>query len=173
MRREHAPPGFWPWPGDERALLEGVELESAVPTRFFQTVDPYPRTWGPLHWRVQLNKMVDGRAELPLFRAFYSGVEWNLNHPDYRWLLTAWFRWEHRTGVPAAPPCGPSRPSHIEGKTVVFPISVPDPEFVGSLYLRSRIDARDRERIAEALRSHERATNPEPSLIILDDVLDT
>lgn len=170
MRREHAPPGFWPWPADERALLDGVELESGVPTRFFQIVDPYPRTWGPLRWRVQLNKMVDGRAELPLFRAFYSGVEWNLNHPDYRWFLTAWFRWEHSAGVPAASSCGPS---HIEGNTVVFPIPVPDPAFVGSLCLRSRIDARDRHRIAEAVRSHDRPTDTEAPLIILDDVLDT
>lgn len=169
MRREHAPPGFWPWSGEESALLDGVELESAVRTRFFQTVDPYPRTWGPLHWRVQLNKIVDGRAELPLFRAFYSGVEWNLNHPDYRWFLTAWFSWERRAGVLDARPSAPVR---IEEDTVVFPIPVPDQEFAGSLYLRSRIDGRDRRRIAETVRSREQATPLKSSLILLDDVLD-
>jgi hypothetical protein len=140
-----------------------------VPTRFFQSVDPHPRSWGPLHWRIQLNKIVDGRAELPLFRTFYPGVEWNLNHPDYRWFLSAWFRWEHRNGALEPRSSGPL---HIEGDTVVFRIPVPDPDFAGSLYLRSRVDARDRRSIAEAQHSREQATTRESSVILLDDVFD-
>lgn len=172
MQREHVPPGFWPWPGDELMLVDGVELESAVPTRFFQTVDAYPRRWGRLSWRVQLNKIVEGRAGLPLFRSFYPGVEWNLHHPDYRWFLTAWFEWERRAGERGEPRRASA--TQIDGDTVLFPIPAPDPEFDGSLYyLRSRVDARGRRGVAEAVRSQrEQAETSDPAVILLDDVID-
>ncbi len=164
MRAEDAPPGFWQLPGDAPALIDGVELESRVPTRFFQTVDAYPPEWGRLIWRVQLNKIVAGRAEAPVFRTFYPGVEWKLNLPDYRWFLTAWFKWDGS---------GPeSREPSVAGvlkvteDTAVFPIPR------AQLFLRSRIDARDRRRIAEALRTPpEPAPKSDPALILLDDII--
>jgi hypothetical protein len=168
MQRADAPPGFWPWDGPQTALLDGAELESAVRTRFFQTVDPYPSTWGTLHWRIQLNNIVDDRVALPFFRASYPGVEWNLKHPGGRWFLTAWFKWE-RAGESQAYPSGPPR---IEGDTVLFAIPMPDTAFDGSLHLRSRVDARDRRSIAESVRTREQTPTSDPTLIVLDDVID-
>jgi hypothetical protein len=170
MSREHAPPGFWQW-ADELVLLDGVELESAVPTRFFQTVDASPPEWGRLSWRIQLNKVVDGRAEAPFFRTFYSGVEWNLSHSDDRWFLTAWCRWEQLAGERGTPRCVP--PARIERETILFPIPPPDPGFDRPLYLRSRVDARDRRLIAEAVQSESNQPAPEDEkLILLDDFME-
>jgi hypothetical protein len=184
MQCEHAPPGFWRWPGDGPVLIDGIKLESASPTRFFQSVDAYPSEWGTLSWRIQLNKIVTGRAVSPAFRTFYPGVEWNLNHPDYRWFLTAWLKWEgpgppyrdaHLIGAP-----------HAEGDTALFriawmpkprPLAPPDlrqePDFDRPLFLRSRVDARDRRRISEALRSqHEPRAKSDAAIILLDDIID-
>ena len=167
MQREHAPPGFWQWPV-ELVLIDGVELESKSPTRFFQTIDAYPRSWGRLSWRVQVNKIVAGQAGLPLFRSFYPGVEWNLNCPDYRWFLSAWFRWEQH---PREPRC--ALPARIEENTVLFSIAPIDPEFNGILYLRSRVDARDRRDILKAVRSqNEQEPASDSGVIVLDDFID-
>ncbi len=181
---DHAPPGFWQWPADRPVLIDGIQLESGLPTRFFQTVDSYPAEWGILRWRVQLNKIVSGRAVAPVFRTFYPGVEWNLNRPDYRWFLTAWFTWEG----PGPPYRGADRtePPHVEGDTALFriawmpqaaprdpPDSVPEPDFERPLYLRSRVDARDRRRISEALRSRpEPQATSDSAVILLDDVIE-
>ena len=93
MEREHAPPGFWQR-AERAVLVDGVRLESDVPTRFFQTLDPFPPEWGRLRWRIQLNGIVSERAAAPMFRTFYPGVEWNLHRAESRWFLTAWFTWE-------------------------------------------------------------------------------
>jgi hypothetical protein len=169
MHKEQAPPGFWPWPEDA-LLVEGVELESAVPTRFFQTLDPVPRSLGRLSWRIQLNRIVAGQADMPMFRTFYSGVEWNLNHPDYRWFLTAWFKWEGSPGGPGEPHCAP--PASIDGETVVFSLTPPKSAPGALLHLRSRVDARDRNRIADSIRSQaERTERPHDTVIVIDDVI--
>jgi hypothetical protein len=177
MHPEQAPPGFWTSPGDGSALIAGVELDSAVPTRFFQSLDAFPPAWGRLSWRIQLNKLVAGRAEPPSFRTFYPGVEWNLSRSGGRWFLSAWFKWDG-----AGPPhTGGDLPGaiRVEDDTVLFRYAwmaaaesrdVPDLE--RPLFLRSRVDARDRRRIAAALRSErEPAAKPDPGLIVLDDVL--
>lgn len=183
MQSEQAPPGFWRGPVDRSVLIDGVELESGVRTRFFQTVDAYPSDWGRLSWRVQLNKIVSGRAAAPAFRTFYPGVEWNLNRPDYRWFLTAWFEWNgsgprHREAELSAP--------HVEGDTALFHFAwmprrgvagsrdaVPEPDFDRPLFLRSRVDARDRRHIAEALRAErEPQSKPDPAVILLDDIIE-
>jgi hypothetical protein len=176
MHPEQAPPGFWTWPGDGPALIAGVELDSAVPTRFFQTLDAFPPAWGRLSWRVQLNKLVADRAESPSFRTFYPGVEWNLRSGG-RWFLSAWFRWDG-DGPRYA---GRDLPGaiRVEGDTALFRYAwmpaaeSPElPDLERPLFLRSRVDARDRRRIAEALRSErEPAPQPEPGLIVLDDIL--
>lgn len=165
MQREHAPPGFWQW-RDEVMPVAGVEIESGVPTRFFQTVDAYPRSWGRLTWRIQLNKIVDDRAGVPLFRSFYPGVEWNLNSFDRRWFLTAWFKWEQ--GDPRA-----ASIARIEDDTVSFAIPPAGTACSDELYLRSRIDARDRHRVAETVaRAREPDVPSHPELIVLDDFVD-
>jgi hypothetical protein len=170
MSKEQAPPGFWHW-RDDVALVDGVELQSRVPTRFFQSVDPYPQHWGQLIWRVQLNKIVSDRANLPLFRSFYPGVEWNLNHFDFRWFLTAWFRWKQR-GSESGEPFSASQP-RVEGDTVLFPIAPPDPASDERPCLRSRVDARDRRSIARAVRSQDEQTvSQEPDVIVIDDLID-
>ncbi|MBV8367770.1 MAG: hypothetical protein JO036_02385 [Candidatus Eremiobacteraeota bacterium] len=177
MTSEQAPPGFWTGADDRSALVGGVEFESAVPTRFFQQLDAFPRAWGRLSWRLQLNRVVAGRAEPPSFRTFYPGVEWNLRQPGGRWFLSAWFRWED-----GAPPCRDAAvpPAiRIDGETVLFRFAwlpapgsaeVPDPE--RPLFLRSRIDARSRRSVAAAVRAErEPPPKPDPGLIVLDDVL--
>ena len=177
MKPEQAPPGFWTGPVDRPALVDGVEFESAVPTRFFQTLDPFPPAWGRMSWRVQVNRVVGGGAESPAFRTFYPGVEWNLNRPGGRWFLSAWFRWDD-----APPPGGELAlpgPIRVEADTALFRYAwLPaagtadraDPE--RPLFLRSRIDARSRRGIAEALRT-EREPPPkaDPGVIVLDDIL--
>ncbi|MEO7038499.1 MAG: hypothetical protein ABI186_00540 [Candidatus Elarobacter sp.] len=184
MQPEDAPPGPWVWTGDRPRLIDGVELESGVPTRFFQSIDAYPAEWGRLIWRVQLNKIVSERAGSPVFRTFYTGVEWNLNRPDYRWFLSAWFHWEG-PGPRYRRPCFPVPPL-IEGDTALFrfaslprpmsantPDAVPEPDLDRPLFLRSRVDARDRRRIAEALRSQREAdAKPDPGVIRLDDIIE-
>jgi hypothetical protein len=170
MHREQAPPGFWQWPGEETALVQGVEFESVTPTRFFQTVDAYPHSWGRLSWRVQVNMIVAGQCALPMFRTFYPGVEWNLNHADHHWFLTAWFRWDGRTGEQAQAHVG--APPQIEDDTAVFGIPC-DPTLTTPLHLRSRIDTRTRRSIAEALQSQAEPTvTPTHGVILLDDVID-
>ncbi len=169
MQAEHAPPGFWRWPADQSVLIDGVELDSAVPTRFFQTLDPYPLDWGRLSWRVQLNKLVSGHASSPVFRTFYAGVEWNLRHPDAHWFLSAWFRWDG--------PGPPQREDDLRGAvqiaddTALFRIAW----FDGTpLFLRCRVDARDRRAIAEARGLEvEREAKRDAAIIVLDDVIET
>jgi hypothetical protein len=184
IRPENAPPGFWQRPDDRPALIDGVILESGVRTRFFQTVDVYPSEWGRLSWRIQLNKIVSDHAALPVFRTFYMGVEWNLDHPDYRWFLTAWFKWEGpgpHYRDPSLPP-----PARIENDTALFriawmpkrrlrdfPDAAPEPDFEQPLFLRSRVDARDPRRISEALQSQrERQASSESAVISLDDIIE-
>ncbi|MGH7662283.1 MAG: hypothetical protein ACRENA_15355 [Vulcanimicrobiaceae bacterium] len=160
---DDAPPGFWQWPVTDSAQIEGVELESAVPTRFFQTLETYPSEWGRLFWRVQLNRFEDGRVSLPMFRTFYPGVEWNLNHPGGRWFLSAWFKWQGDSPDGADP--SQRAAIRIEGDTVVFTL--------GQIVLRTRVDARDRKAVAESLHAHERKSEPPPQgVILLDDVVD-
>jgi len=184
MQPEDAPPDFWQRPHEGAALIDGVVLESGVPTRFFQTVDALPPEWGRLSWRVQLNKIASGRAGLPVFRTFYPGVEWNLNHPDYRWFLSAWFKWEG-AGPPYRDPGSPGT-VQVEGDTVLFRIAwqpkpaaveaasaLPEPDLSRPLYLRSRIDARDRKRISEAVQAREARPAPAGSAVIsLDDIIE-
>lgn len=184
MRSEHAPPGFWTQSGSGPVPIDGIELESGVPTRFFQTLDAYPPAWGRLSWRVQLNKIVSDLAAAPVFRTFYPGVEWNLNRPDPRWFLTAWFRWEgpgprYRGADPAGPP-------EIHGDTALFRIgwmpkaaaadrsdTEPEPDFERPLFLRSRIDARERRRISETLRTQrESESKTDVTTIVLDDIIE-
>ena len=177
MNPEQAPPGFWTGPSDRAVLIDGVEFESAVPTRFFQTLDPFPRAWGRMSWRVQVNRIVGDSAESPAFRTFYPGVEWNLNRPGGRWFLSAWFRWDE-----GAAPCRDVTlpgPIVIDADTALFRYAwlpaagsadIPDPE--RPLFLRSRIDARSRRRIAEAVRAErEPAPKTDPGVIVLDDIL--
>lgn len=184
MEPEDAPPGPWPLPGDRPLLVAGVELESGVPTRFFQSVDTYPAEWGRLSWRVQVNKIVSDRAASPVFRTFYSGVEWNLNRPDFRWFLSAWFHWDG-PGPQYRDPCFPA-PPQIDGDTALFRFAwmpkpappdtadaFPEPDLDRPLFLRSRVDARDRRRIAAALRSQpEVPAKRDPTLISLDDIIE-
>jgi hypothetical protein len=184
MQPEDAPPGFWQGPGDQPVLVDGVELESGVPTRFFQAVDGYPPEWGRLSWRIQLNKIVAGRAATPVFRTFYPGVEWNLNRADHRWFLTAWFRWEGAGPQYRNP--GLAEPARIEGDTALFriawmtkprslefPDTPPEPDHDRPLFLRSRVDARDRSRISEALQSRqELQAKSDPAVIVLDDIIE-
>jgi hypothetical protein len=175
MRSEDAPPGFWRSPQDVVAV-DGVEISSFVPTRFFQTLDATPKAWGRLSWRVQVNKIVDGRAGLPAFRTFYPGVEWNLRSGDGRWFLTAWFKWEG----PGPPDCDLPlpRPARIEGDTALFPIarlpaSPGEAEEVRTLVLKCRVDARDRRLVAQALRTARATEVAASGLIVLDDVIDS
>lgn len=184
MQPEDAPPDFWQRPDDRGALIDGVVLESSVPTRFFQTVDTLPPEWGRLSWRVQLNKIVSGRAGSPVFRTFYPGVEWKLDHPDYRWFLTAWFRWDG--DGPGYPDPGLPAAIRIEGDTVLFRIAwkpkpqhpestnaPPEPDLARPVFLRSRVDARERKRIAEGLRAeHETPAAPPSAVISLDDIIE-
>jgi len=166
MQPEDAPPDFWQRPLDRAALIDGATLESGVPTRFFQTVDALPPEWGRFRWRVQLNKIASDRAGLPVFRTFYPGVEWNLNHPDYRWFLSARFKWDG--GGPQYRDPGLPGAVRVEADTVLFRIAwMPKPAQIGSpdappepdvsrpLYLRSRVDARDRKRISEAVQARQ------------------
>lgn len=164
MQPEHAPPG-WQWPGGQPVLVDGVELDSAVPTRFFQTVDAYPAEWGRLTWRVQLNKIQSGQAAAPVFRTFYPGVEWNLRRPDPRWFLTAWLRWEG-PGPPHRDP-GLTAPAQVDEDTVLFRIA----DFERPIFLRSRIDARERRRIAETLTAQQRQLPNQHAVIMLDDIV--
>lgn len=183
MQPEDAPPGLWQ-AGDRPPFVDGVELESNAPTRFFQSVDAFPSEWGRLSWRIQVNKIVSERAASPVFRTFYTGVEWNLNRPDYRWFLSAWFHWEG-PGPGYRDRCFPAPPL-IDGDTALFrfawlplsgppdlPGSVPQPDLERPLFLRSRVDARDRRRIAEAVRSQrDIAATSDPGVISLDDIIE-
>jgi len=163
MTIDDAPPGFWQWPGADSVLVDGVALESTVPTRFFQTLDPYPTEWGRLFWRVQLNRLENGRATTPMFRTFYPGVEWNLKHRGGHWFLSAWFKWQ--AGVPAGADPSQRASIRVEGDTVAFEL--------GPVVLRSRVDARERQAVAESLRAHERPSPPPPAgVILLDDIVD-
>ena len=165
MQAEHAPPGFWKWPESSR-LVPGVIVESAVPTRFFQALDAYPGEWGRLWWRLQLNRLLDERVELPVFRTFYPGTEWNLRRPDHRWFLTGWFTWQG----PGPEAAAELEPPQVEGDTVLFP-------FAAGRYLRTRVDARDRREIAAEVaedEDHREGAGHEhedPSLIVIDDVI--
>lgn len=161
MTPADAPPGFWPWDATEK-LVTGVELESSVPTRFFQTVGAYPLEWGRLYWRVQLNNISGGRGvTTPVFRTFYPGVEWNLKHPKPQWFLTAWLRWEG-----PGPPQHIAQPPSIEGATVTFHVD-------RSAFLRCRVDARDRRSMARSvLPPSGGAQADEPGLISLDDIIE-
>lgn len=166
MTPEDVAPEFWPWPSREHALVDGVQLESAVPTRFFQTLDAYPNQWGRLLWRVQLNKIEEDRASAPVFRTFYPGVEWNLRQGG-RWFLTAWLRWEG----PGPAAAGARAPDSIafENDMVLFCIGrEPDGKL---LYLRSRVDARDRRSIATAVQMERETPAADPAVISLDDIL--
>ncbi len=182
MRADDAPDGFWPHAGEPIARVDGVRVHSDVPTRFFQTLEPYPREWGRLVWRIQINKLVDETAARPMFRTFYPGVEWNLNGTGACWVLTAWFRWDG-PGAPC-PDRSPNGTALVEGDTALFRYAwmpkpsngdaagaVPDPD--RPLYLRSRVDARDRRSIAAALRA---GAEPSPAadslLIALDDFIE-
>lgn len=179
---EHAPPG-WQWSGDQPVLIDGVELESGVPTRFFQTIDAYPAEWGRLTWRVQLNKIESDQAVAPVFRTFYPGVEWNLRRPDHRWFLTAWLKWEG-PGPRYRDP-GLTVPAQVDEDTVLFRIAwmpkqrrldFPDSgleaDFEQPVFLRSRIDARDRRRIAETLLAQQRQpAKSDAAVIMLDDII--
>ena len=162
MSVEDAPPSFWLWPDAYSVPVDGVELESNVPTRFFQSLDAYPSEWGRLLWRVQLNALENERVTLPVFRTFYPGIEWNLRHAQRRWFLTAWLRWEG----PGPPQPAAAAPS-IEGDAVAFCVE-------GSVFLRCRVDARDRLSIARNVRSHHKSAEPgEPGVISLDDVIES
>jgi hypothetical protein len=171
MRREDAPSGFWRR-ADGAALVDGVRLTSDVPTRFFQTVDAFPAAWGRLRWRIQLNRMDSGRVAGPMFRTFYPGVEWNLTHPAPAWFLTAWFTWEGpgpRRPEPRAP-----APARIDGDTALFRIAwmPPSAGLDQPLFLRCRVDARDRRRMYEARLARDQDQPPaDPDLIVLDDLL--
>ncbi len=167
MRPDDAPPGPW-WHGADARLVHGVELRSGIPTRFFQSVDAYPSAWGRLLWRVQLNTIESDRIAQPAFRTFYSGVEWNLNHPGHCWFLTAWFRWDG-PGPDAGAASTAPLPA-IEGGTVLFPFAVDAPSGA-ALCLRSRVDARERRHIAEAVRAEREPPKRDATLIVLDDVL--
>ncbi len=157
-------PAFGNGPQTGAALVDGVEIESGTPTRFFQTLDAYPRTWGRLSWRIQLNRLAAGTAGSPVFRTFYPGVEWNLSHPEGRWILTAWFRWDG-PGPPVLEADG--RTPSVQGDTALFPFAP------GPLLLRSRVDARDRRSIAAALRAARPAPSPAgDAVIVLDDLLE-
>lgn len=172
MLAEHAPPGFWQRAGSS-ALIAGVAIESCVPTRFFQSLDAYPPEWGRLNWRVQLNKVESGHAVSPVFRTFYPGVEWNLKRPGYRWFLTAWFKWEGPGPPQPVHPTGAriDEELHIEADTVLFRFAwIREPD--SALFLRSRVDARERKRISETLRSQPaRQAKAESAVIVLDDIL--
>ena len=140
--------------------VDGVELESAVPTRFFQSVDAYPTEWGRLIWRVQLNLLANGSVALPVFRTFYPGVEWNLRHHERSWFLTAWLRWE---GM--GPPQSAAGPPSIEGDRVAFSIGP-------NAFLRCRVDARDRRSIARSVQADTPvAPSEEPGVISLDEII--
>jgi len=178
MEPEQAPPGFWPWPAAQPVLVDGVELESGVPTRFFQTVDAFPPEWGRLTWRVQLNKIDSGRAGPPVFRTFYPGTEWNLARPDHQWFLSAWLRWEG----PGPPYRAPAPEAvRVVGDTVLFhiawlpkpgdfPDAAPEPDLDRPIFLRSRVDARDRRSIAESLQAQPaRPAKADSGVITLDD----
>lgn len=164
MRSEDAPPGFWAAP-DLTAPVDGVRIESALPTRFFQSLDHYPPAWGTLRWRIQLNALRDDVPDRPAFRGFYPGVEWNLRGGTGVWLLTAWFAWDgpgpEADRLPPAPP-------RLEGDVALFPFAGGD----APLFLRSRVDARDRRAIAAAVRSQAAAPAPPDAPILLDDLLD-
>jgi len=174
MQSDDAPPNFWRAPGESTALIDGVELESAVPTRFFQTLDAYPSEWGRLVWRVQLNKFVAGRAGSPVFRTFYPGVEWNLrcpdlHSPDDHWFLTAWMRWEG-TGPPDRN-LAPAQPAvFVEAHTALFLVA----QSLGQpVFLRSRVDARDRRQIAEAVAPAPKPpVDSGPGVLLLDDLIE-
>ena len=181
MQPADAPPGFWPWPHERPVLVNGVALDSDQPTRFFQTVDACPREWGRFSWRIQLNRVVGGHAQSPVFRTFYQGVEWNLALPEHRWFLSAWFKWD---GL--GPDYEDERASgrvQIAGDTALFRISwfpkleregvtLPEPDLKKPLFLRSRIDARARRQIYEAVRAERDASaKTESTVIVLDDII--
>jgi hypothetical protein len=174
MHLDDAPPGFWQTPEEASALVDGVELHSSLPTRFFQTLDAYPPEWGRLIWRVQLNRLVDDRAVSPAFRTFYPGIEWNLRHPemlssDDRWFLSAWMRWEG-AGAPDCKRDIAMPVVQIEASTALFLVATNREQ---PIFLRSRVDARDRHQIAREL-DNEPAPSSTPSqgIIRLDDVIE-
>lgn len=173
MHSDDAPPNFWR-AAEATALVDGVEFESAVPTRFFQTLDAYPAEWGRLVWRIQLNRFVAGRADSPAFRTFYPGIEWNLRRSgmqasDDRWFLTAWMKWEG-TGPPDYNPAAAQPAVRVEASTALFLVAS---NLEQSVFLRSRIDARDRRQIAQTVGSErEPSIASEEGLILLDDVIE-
>lgn len=173
MRSEDAPPDFWRAPADT-ALIDGIELESAVPTRFFQTLDAYPPEWGRLVWRIQLNRLIGERIDSPVFRTFYPGVEWNLRHPGVqppaaRWFLTAWMRWEG-TGPPHRDLATTEPAVRIDANTALFFVAS---NLAQPIFLRSRIDARDRRQIAQELETDAKpSAASEQGLILLDDLIE-
>lgn len=167
MRREDAPSGFWRRAHHGAVLVDGVRLFSDVPTRFFQTVDAYPPEWGRLRWRIQLNRIVDEHAVTPMFRTFYPGVEWNLQRAGSPWFLTAWLAWDG-PGPRFSEPRTPA-PARIDGTTALFPIARLDDDT--PLFLRSRVDARGRRAVYEALLARDQDRPPaDPRLIVLDDI---
>lgn len=172
MQSDDAPPNFWRAPGEATALVDGVELESAVPTRFFQTLDAYPSEWGRLVWRIQLNRLVAECVASPVLRTFYPGVEWNLRRPDVqpddRWFLTAWMRWEG-TGPPHYDLADAQPTVRIEANTALFLIA---PNLEQPLFLRSRVDARDRRQIAQALDPEAQPPKGAQGVILLDDLIE-
>ena len=180
MQPDDAPPGFWRGADGEPALVDGVEIASAVPTRFFQTLDSYPSAWGRLTWRVQLNKIAGEQASAPGFRTFYPGVEWNLRRKepeaDDRWLLTAWTKWEG-PGPPYRDLVVTHPQIRIDGDTVLFlvaclPNVTGEPDPGRPLFLRSRVDARDRRSIAQGDRDEREAPAASPGVILLDDLIE-
>lgn len=168
IHEENAPPGFWRSSDGQEAIIDGVELRSSVPTRFFQSVDAYPPEWGRLSWRIQLNSLDGDVAGAPSFRTFYPGVEWNLGGGNGRWFLSAWLRWSGD-----GPPEGMRTSSaiQIEGDTVLFEFATTSNNKL--LFLRCRVDARDRRTIAKEVQTREQARErfADDDVIVLDDLL--
>jgi hypothetical protein len=168
MRPDDAPSGFWRRADHGAVRVDGVRLASDVPTRFFQTVDAYPSEWGRLRWRIQLNQIVADAAAAPMFRTFYPGVEWNLNRHRSDWFLTAWFAWDGPG--PRFPELRTPAPARIDGDTALFHVAS---DLEKPLFLRSRVDARGRREVYEALLSRDEDRPPaDPRLIVLDDIFD-
>src|SRR5208282_2034829 len=103
--------------------------------------------------------------------------------PDYRWFLTAWITWEG-AGPPYLDPNVPG-PPRIDADTILFriawmpkppspgvPGAAPEPDLERPIFLRSRVDARDRRRIAAALHAPPAPqASADSGVIQLDDIL--